>query len=197
MKDCRKYFDSGCTILVCDSYYLDVAELSILRDADPPVAYICAMQADRFKLLDEMIADTLDKPGQWELLQNSEFNELMVCYWNSNPSLGKQYTISNTLYQTPQNDHPLLIPVYDTYAVMMHSCDLYNRELNSRTWPHRHGGGEVMGEHGKLNDFAFSAILQNTYNAYINVNKISSSTLSYRTFCEELSQEIYGNIVNN
>ncbi|KAJ1434351.1 hypothetical protein B484DRAFT_290496 [Ochromonadaceae sp. CCMP2298] len=57
----------------------------------------------------------------------------------------------------------------DTYREAFSQVDAFNAQLHGRKWPHKHGGNGVAGEEGHVDDFAFSALLQNVFNAYEDV----------------------------
>jgi hypothetical protein len=48
-----------------------------------------------------------------------------------------------------------------------------------------------LGDAGAEDDFAFSCLLQNTYNAVWAINKLGDDMINYRTFCEELAEAVY------
>ena len=196
-KNADIYSETGSTILVCDMYYLDQSGLQLFRDSNPPVDFICAIQRDRFQVLCEMSDQVLEKPGDFCLIENSQYKELFVANWHKNPTLGVQHTLSNAFRPTHVNKHDQLIPVYDEYGAMMKTCDVFNKYLDTTTWPYRHGGGETFGESGVLHDFAFTCILLNTININNNVNQISKVDATFQISCEQLSDQLYAKFVEH
>ena len=48
-----------------------------------------------------------------------------------------------------------------------------------------------MGEAGKFNSFAFECVLQNTFNAYCDINNVDRQSIDYYSFCESLASQLY------
>ena len=71
------------------------------------------------------------------------------------------------------------------------ACDSYNQQIKSRMWPHKHGGRGHLGERGKHSSFAFACVLQNTFNAYRSIMKMTKSDFEYYSFCETLANDLY------
>lgn len=90
--------------------------------------------------------------------------------------------------KTRQFSH--IIPNYDLYKQAFNLCDKFNRNLHDRKDPHRPGGGKAYGERPLENKFIMACILQNTFNAYFFLNNISHLSRSFKSLCEELSNEI-------
>lgn len=83
---------------------------------------------------------------------------------------------------------------------MFNACDKFNRALHDRKWPHKHGGRNKPGDNGLQHNFAFSCVLQNTFNAYEAINEKGDSLGNYSDNCLELSIELFEyacNIVEN
>ena len=84
------------------------------------------------------------------------------------------------------------VPGFDLFAEMFNVCDMFNRKLHDRTWPHKFGGKNVVGGPGKLDDFAFSAAISNAisvFKKFNNTNEIKN--WDYQTCCIQLSNELY------
>ena len=71
------------------------------------------------------------------------------------------------------------VPSCCDYGEMFSACDAYNRRINNRTWPHRHGGRKRLGDMGKFSSFASGCVLQNTFNAYCDMNSVDRNSLIY------------------
>ena len=63
---------------------------------------------------------------------------------------------------------------------MFNACDRYNRMLHDRKWPHKNGGRNIPGDEGHHHNFAMSFILQNAFNAYIEINSINSVEYEFK-----------------
>ena len=48
-----------------------------------------------------------------------------------------------------------------------------------------------MGEAGKFSSFAFGCVLQNTFNAYCDINNVGRHCIDYYSFCESLASQLY------
>ena len=84
-----------------------------------------------------------------------------------------------------------IIPGYGWYQQFFEACDDFNAGLHDRTWPHKRGGRGVPGDIGRHNDFIDAAMLQNTYNAYLVINDILPSKLSFYDAMIELASDLY------
>ena len=65
-------------------------------------------------------------------------------------------------------------------------CDLFNRQIKHRIWPHRHGGKGTTGERGKQ-----ECILLNTLYAYRDINQIADVEYDYYSFCAQVADDWY------
>lgn len=177
------------TILVADSYYLTEDARAVLNGLQ--VKYVCAITKERFPSLVEEVQTRVEKPGQWAGAWNDETGELLTYYWSTDKDVGKKFVITNSLFETKGKTPKHTIPAYDMYNVMYSLCDGFNRNLHDRTWPHRCSGGTNGGTAGVVHNFYFSAILQNTYNAYFDIHSKLTEKASFKDFSLELADEIY------
>jgi hypothetical protein len=74
---------------------------------------------------------------------------------------------------------------------MFSVCDKNNNQIKFRTWPHKHGGKGCAGEKGRHNSFSFACVLQNTKNAYRNINVVVELDCEYHRHYNELADAIY------
>ena len=72
---------------------------------------------------------------------------------------------------------------------MFNGCDVYNRSLHDRKWPHRCGGRKCSGQDGHGHKFAIACIVQNTFNAYHSINNLESR--SFKDNCIKLSNDLF------
>ena len=82
-------------------------------------------------------------------------------------------------------------PAIDAYKKKFGVCDLFNRQIKYRIWPHRHGGKGTRGERGKQDSFAFGYIFLETFNAYRDINNIVNVEYDYDSFCARLADDLY------
>ena len=86
----------------------------------------------------------------------------------------KRYnTQSNAYARTASKGEHKLVPVASDYAKMFQTCDSYNHQIKSRMWPHKHGGRGHIGERGKHSSLALACVLQNTFNGYRSIMRLS------------------------
>jgi hypothetical protein len=70
-------------------------------------------------------------------------------------------------------------------------CDKFNRQLNDRLWPHKHGGKNTRGEWGHMDNLAFSSILLNCFKSFMEISGYDSNAVyDYKEFCLLLSDEL-------
>jgi hypothetical protein len=83
---------------------------------------------------------------------------------------------------------------------MFSVCNKNNNQIKFRTWPHKHGSVGCAGEKGKHNSFSFACVLQNTKNAYRNINVVAELDYEYRTYVmsyQALSLHIYASTLSD
>ena len=69
--------------------------------------------------------------------------------------------------------------------------DHFNRAPHNRLFRHKPGGRNHFGENGHQHKFAMGIILQNTFNAYNDIKKISLNTYNFRDYCVELTNDLF------
>lgn len=175
------------TILVFDSYYLDDAARVGL--ADKKVKFIGAVNPQRFPALTRMVRAGVTKKGRWKGLWNGVRKEVIVHSYTKD---GKMYTaLSNAYHRLATKSRTKSVPVCSDYGKMFSACDVFNRQIKNRIWPHKHGGRRHLGDMGKFSSFAFGCVLQNTFNAYCDINSIGRNEFDYYSLCEELASQLY------
>jgi hypothetical protein len=139
----------------------------------------------------------VEKPGEWAGMFNPTTKELFVHAWDTNKDVGKKccYATAFTRTQRRRGENDLatgrhIIPGYDHYKAMFSLCDHFNRALHDRKWPHKSGGRYMPGDLGHQHNFALSCLLQNVFNAYLDVCDIDVTTYEFKTFALRLADEI-------
>ena len=84
-----------------------------------------------------------------------------------------------------------LIPAYDLQKASFSNCDKFNRELHGRTWPFKHGGFKRLGDEGAEDDFAFTTLLLNAFNAYRDIGDKKDEYQNFTSFCNEVADSLY------
>lgn len=175
------------TVLVFDSYYLDEAARAGLKAKN--VKFIGAVNPSRFPLLSNLVERGVDMRGKWRGLWNRQRKEIIVHVFTKD---GKKYTaLSNAYKRLATKASTKAVPVSSDYAKMFDSCDKFNKQIKNRIWPHQHGGKGRLGERGKFSSFAFGVVLQNTFNAYRDINSIGSAEYEYYGLCKTLASQLY------
>ena len=175
------------TLLVFDSCYLDKGARVGL--ADKKVKFIGAVNQQRFPALTQMVRAGVSKKGQWKGLWNGLRKELIVHSFTKD---GKQYTaLTNAYRRLATRSDTKSVPVCCDYGKMFSACDVFNRQIKNRIWPHRHGGRKRLGDIGKFRSFAFGCVLQNTFKSYCDMNSVDRKEFDYYSLCEDLASQLY------
>lgn len=156
--------------------------------------FVASVTKERFGALADMVKGNVSKPGDWSgIYKPGEIPELFVYHWDANKDIGKKFCLTNAFkkQRKSRSSTNSLIPAYDAYKCMFNVCDRFNRNLHDRTWPHRRGGRGMMGEFGHQHNFFMSCCIQNTINAYLDIEKIDPSTTSFMDLCLELADSLY------
>lgn len=177
------------TLLCMDSYYLDNASRSVLKESK--VRYIAATAVGRFKELYKLVSAGAKEQGDWNGAFNEEYNEVVVYCNEIDQDIGKKLVLSNAFSRSKGKSDSSLIPVYDHYACIYNACDLFNRNLHDRHWPHRTGGKHCSGDRGLQNTMAMACILQNTFNCFQMVQHLESENFNFHDHCLQLSRDLY------
>ena len=74
---------------------------------------------------------------------------------------------------------------------MFCTCDRFNRQLHDRKFPHRSGGRATTGEVSVQHNFAMSCVLQNSFNAYVEIMGDEGEKYDFKTFCTWLAKDVY------
>lgn len=188
-------------LLVFDSYYYSAATRKYLNSISPDVKYCASVQPTRINdvitILDTSMIDAqqvVKKPGDWYGVYKPATKESLVKVHDV--AAGVKYNISNCLQKSTRphksNENKTIKGAYDIYKNCFSVCDNFNRALHDRKWPHKStGGDDVAADQGQHDTFAFSCVMQNVINAYIDVNNINTATYDYKTMCVMLSDALY------
>ena len=134
------------------------------------VKYIGAINPNRFKVQCDMLRRKVRKVGDCAGIFNKSTGEIIIQYYakaEHGQKEAKIRTAMSNAYQRlahPGTHHHR--PAIDAYKKKFGVCDLFNRQIKYRIWPHRHGGKGTKGERGQQDSFVLGCILLNTFNAY-------------------------------
>ena len=63
--------------------------------------------------------------------------------------------------------------------------------LHDRKRPHKNGGRNIPGDEGHIHNFAMSCILQNTFNAYIEMNHMNPLVNEFKKYIDISLSQIF------
>ena len=81
------------SIIVADSCYLDSAPRPDLHSMNQ--RYLCSIKSDRFRNLQDSLAEHVKQPGQWYGKHNAATNEIMVRNYSRDSKVGVKTVMSN------------------------------------------------------------------------------------------------------
>ena len=182
------------TILAYDSHYQS-ADSRALMNTHPLVPYTCSVNQERMK--PEIKFLTNDYPDRhkintFRVMVNDSTGEMLVQHYSPIKGLDEKFNFSKGFYPaklTPANK--AVIPSYDIYAGVYNKCDIFNRKLHDKTYPHARGGKYTSGYDGCIHDFAMACTLHNTFSAYSEINNTDPSSASFQEKCIVLSDALY------
>lgn len=188
-----QFMHNPSTILVMDSYYLTENARDELLQKE--LKFIAAIQGNRFKSLFEQINPKVERPGQWEGIYHRATHQLLVLHDDKALVGGgnkRKLVLTNAFERKVKRPkYKNIIPAYTAYGKMFNVCDRFNRSLHDRTWPHKHGGRDCCGDLGHQDTFAWAAIMQNVYNAFLSINNESAEDYNFQTFFLDLADDLY------
>lgn len=180
-------------VAVANSFYFSHDAIEIWRSSDAVdrgVRFISATTEYKQSALAEWITDKVTKPGQWAGLYHEANKELFVHHWKvgvADNKKAKKYVLTNALKRTTGVQPLASTPGSDEFQAMFGRCDNFNSQLVDSTWPHKHGGHNILGERGIEHDFAFTTALINAFNVFECFHPKSD----FRTHCLALADEIF------
>ena len=82
------------------------------------------------------------------------------------------------------------VPGFDEYELGFNTCDVFNRSLNDKSWPHRYSGRGVSSEIQSGSDFLFTAAFVNLWNLWRTLDFESRKDTKFEDFCVLLAKDI-------
>jgi hypothetical protein len=79
------------------------------------------------------------------------------------------------------------VPGFDEYELSFNVCDLYNRMMHDKSWPHRYSGKGYSSEYQAGSDYLFTVAILNMWNYWRALDFASRSQLSYEEFRTQLA----------
>ena len=135
--------------------------------------------------------EKVEKPGQFASIFRPQSSETFMYMWDSDKAVGKKFALSIAFKRSPGKLTKVIVPVYDHYKSMSNACDRFHRMLHDRKWPHKNGGRNIPGDVGHHHNFAMSCILQNTFNAYIEINCIIPVEYEFKKYYLMLFDQLF------
>ncbi len=68
------------------------------------------------------------------------------------------------------------------------NCDIFNRRLHDKSWPHKYGGKGVRMEERAVSDYIFTCILVNCHHVWLSLDVQRNQ--SFSQFCDMLALEL-------
>ena len=191
------------TVLACDGYYPTRANVNMLRDSKIP--FTASVRYDRFRGFVELLRGENhgkdNVKGESMAMYKPATGEVFVYVFDTQLGQGGEAKYNYSSGFPVEQDQRVInqrrgeIPIYSYYKEMFSECDSFNRRLKDKTWPYHRGGKGLKGALGRINDFYMGIILQNTFNAWLEVNDIDADGISFRALCDILSQSLYAEAI--
>jgi len=178
-------------ILVMDAYYLSRAGLNDLRAAG--VYFLCAIQEGRFQSMCSLITAKVQKTGDREFAIREiedQATELLTLFSSPDNRIKRRWTLTNALIQKPNVRRKHHTPGFDEYEKNFSGCDVFNRKLKDKSWPHKYVAGEYSLELRAGHNFLLSCTLLNTFHAWKAAKFQNNKNSSYLEFTQVLAKEI-------
>jgi hypothetical protein len=179
-------------MLAFDSYYLSAQGRAWLQKKE--VKYIASVEPSRFKKLHNLVKGNITQSGDWAAVYRPATKELFTYVWDMRKEIGKKCNLSNCFDLTVRasnhgrdlSSSTLIIPGYDAYDLMFFLCDVFNRNLHDRKFPHKPGS-----DYASMHDFTMSVTLQNVLNIFCYLHPEIPSTETFETHCYTLATELF------
>ena len=172
------------SILVADSYYLDSASRPDLHSMNQ--RYLCSIKSDRFKNLQDSLAEHVKQPGQWYGKYNADTNEIMVRHYSRDSNVGVKTVMSNAFKLNKSAKQPSnRPPAWQEYKYSFCVCDEFNCTMKGRTYPLRRGKWEYS-----FDDLFFTSLLINTANVWKTHDIDARGALTYSYCFNHLAKEL-------
>ena len=129
--------------------------------------------------------------GDWCCYFNPETCHSVVLHHSGQPQIGKKYVMSNAaqLIKVPKSD--MSVPLSDLYRGTFNTCDIFNKQIHGRSWPHKKGGYNRFGSRGVEYNFILTCILINCFNLYGELMGEGFVERDFKTNCLELADELF------
>lgn len=179
-------------ILGFDTYYFSKASRDVLVANDIP--YAGSVSAGKVQPLVKKLEHHVNQSGRWAALYNEDTEELFVMNWPKGESEKRRQLIVKFLEHDKHHGmNDRYIPGWRLYNDIYSTCDRFNRQIEDRVWPLKHGGHGLEGEQGRQDDFALVCANSNIYTAYGAINKFRLERASYKDFWIQASDDLYVN----
>ena len=161
-----------------------------MSDVQPRVHYVAALKPDRFRLINKFLSYKVTKSGDTASSYNHSRGEAAVLHWSIEQSVGKKLCMSNAFdLKRGKKVHPASIPVYDHYKNGFSGCDSFNRDLHGKTYPYVSRNSRAGADRHCGWNYLFACVLLNVYNAYLFLNDVDSSSVSFNV-CATLARDL-------
>ena len=178
-------------IAIMDSYYLSQPGLNDLRENGIP--FVAAIQKDRFALMYSVIEGRVQKTGDYAFAireKEDQPTELLTEFSSRDNRIKRRLTLTNALEKKNSKRRKFHIPGFYEYEKFFNGCDIYNRQMHDKSWPHKHVGGYYSSEYRAGSDYLFTCVLMNTFHCWKSVNFKRFGNASFLEFTQILAKDI-------
>lgn len=178
-------------ILVMDAYYLSRAGLHDMREAG--VYFICSIQKGRFpnmcSLLDAKVQKTGDRAFAIREVEG-EATELLTLFSSPDNRIKRRWTITNALIEHQKVRRKHHTPGFDEYEKNFAGCDVFNRKMKDKSWPHKYTAGVYSLELRAGHSYLMTCALENTFHAWKSANLQMRSQVYFLEFTQILAKQL-------
>jgi len=154
------------------------------------VNFYAALQEQRFKSICSLVKAKVIKTGDsaFARKQDEGKKDLVLCYhFSANSSIRRRFTMTNALVETNKKRRPGHFPGMTEYETSFSGCDIFNRRLKDKNWPHKHQSRTYEVQEMANSDYLFTVLLMNVQNLWIDKDKKNRKSVSFENFCTSLS----------
>ncbi len=178
------------SILIFDSYYMTKASQAVIDKAN--LMFIGACKSSNWNDLTAKVEPRVLNSGEWAGIYAPAKHTVYLHRWDKDELIGKKYVLSNAFKKVRKHrSASKLVPVYDLYNLCFNACDIFNRKLHDKLWPHRYGGNCRFGESGHQHKFAFGVLLQNVFYLAEELGDPRIVNMNFEEKCYELAFDLY------
>ena len=172
------------SLLVAGSYYLTAASRTDLQSINQ--RYLCSINPDCFRSLQENLAEHVKQPGQWYGKYNATTHEIIVRHRSRHSNVAVATVMSNAFKVNTSAKQPAnRPPAWQEYKYALSICDDFKSTMEGHTYPLRRAKWEYA-----FDDLFFTSLLINTANTWKTHDFDTREALSYSYCFNQLAKEL-------